>query len=174
MPSQEYLHNHFNYDPQSGELISLKNNCPVGTPHGKDYPYKVVRLNTKLRFVHRLIWVYVHGKIAPHKNIDHINGNPSDNRLINLRLVSQRDNIRNIKLRSNNTSGYHGVQWHKRCRKWQARIKTNNGSLYLGLFKDKKDAIAARQSAEKLNGYHDNHGKRKGGQLTPCTSLIPN
>ena len=159
MPSQQELRRLFIYDPSTGVVTNRRNGRPAGTPHGHKYPYKVVRLNYKSCFLHRLIWIYVHGEIPAGRNIDHINGFPDDNRLGNLRLATQSQNIRNLKLRSDNTSGFHGISWHKRSKKWMARIKGTNGYVYLGVYNDKADAITARKNAERKYAYHPNHGR---------------
>lgn len=91
--------------------------------------------------------------------VDHINGNRSDNRIVNLRAVSGLENNRNTKRYKNNTSGVLGVSWHKPDCRWRAHIKLPSGHITLGNFKDKNDAIAARKAAEKQYGFHQNHGR---------------
>ena len=81
--------------------------------------------------------------------VDHINHNTLDNRKENLRICTKKQNERNIKLRSNNVSGYTGVGFHKETNKWRAYIQKDNKLITLGLFKNKKDAIKARKEAEK-------------------------
>jgi len=81
--------------------------------------------------------------------IDHINGDPLDNRYENLRIVTPHQNIMNQGLRSNNKSGHKGVKWDKRIEKWCASIGYNYKNIYLGSFDKKEDAVNARQTAEK-------------------------
>jgi hypothetical protein len=57
------------------------------------------------------------------------------------------------------TSGKHGVSWHKAAGKWHARIYVHGRCVDLGLHTELSDAIAARDAAEKLHGYHSNHGR---------------
>jgi hypothetical protein len=109
---------------------------------------------------HRLAWLYVYGK-HPKRQIDHIDGDGLNNRINNLRDVTCRENLKNSRLRSNNTSGVSGVYFHKPSGKWQALIFTNSGRKYLGTFVDIKDAIAAREGAEIEHGYHENHGQER-------------
>ena len=106
---------------------------------------------------HRIIWLWCNGEMP--KTIDHINGIPSDNRIKNLRSVSQGENQKNLSIRTDNTSGNIGVLWHKSAKKWQARIYVNGKHKHLGYFSDKNEAIKTRKQAEIDYGYHENHGK---------------
>ncbi len=75
--------------------------------------------------------------------VDHINGNPQDNRLENLRACTLSQNQANRKLNVNNTSGYKGVRFHKTAGRWQARITFQGKELYLGLHWTIRDAVIA-------------------------------
>jgi len=77
------------------------------------------------------------------ENPDHIDGNPLDNRKLNLRQCTQQQNTYNSKLSKNNTSGCKGVSWDKSKSKWSAKIKHNYKSIHLGRFKDKEKAVRA-------------------------------
>lgn len=117
----------------------------VGVKHRHGHLY--ASINYKHYAVHRLIWLYVHGR-WPSRVIDHINGNPSDNRISNLRECTQLENMRNSRLRTDNTSGVKGVYWEKKERKWMAYINVNGKMKALGRFAAKEDAIASRTKAE--------------------------
>jgi SET domain-containing protein len=78
--------------------------------------------------------------------VDHIDNNKLNNRLDNLQLISQRENI--LKDRKSK-SKYTGVVWHEKAKKWMARIKFYGKSKYLGLFKNEHDAHLAYQNALK-------------------------
>ena len=106
---------------------------------------------------HRVIWKMHYG--TEPKEIDHINGDPSDNRIVNLRAVSHGVNLRNQKRRSTNTSGHMGVRRSRNGQRWQARIKAAGVERYLGTFEKFEDAIAARKQAERKHGFHENHGR---------------
>lgn len=82
------------------------------------------------------------------KYVDHINQNTLDNRLCNLRVVSNSTNLRNGRLRDNNKSGTKGVIWDKSRNKWMAFIRVDYKHIYLGRFQFKEDAIKARRDAE--------------------------
>ena len=97
-------------------------------------------------FMHNLVLNNTDKNILP----DHIHGKESrnDNRKSNLRLATFNQNKMNSQIQSNNTSGYTGVYWNKKSSKWQALIKINKKSIYLGLFDDKMEAVKARKEAE--------------------------
>ena len=83
------------------------------------------------------------------KNFDHKNRNPLDNRKANLRKTTHTQNMQNCSLRSNNTSGITGVDWHKKTLKWRARIVVNGVELLLGSYINFEDAVRARLQGEK-------------------------
>ena len=109
-------------------------------------------------FAHRVIWALVYGA-WPSDDIDHISGVKDDNRIENLRVVSRTENMRNKKLYSNNLSGRVGVVFHRRCKRWHARIRINNQKIHLGGYGTFEEACAARSAAEKSLGFHRNHGR---------------
>jgi len=95
----------------------------------------------------------IHNFILEIKWVDHINRNRLDCREENLRLTTNQQNICNQGLHKNNTSGYKGVYWEKKANKWHAQIMYNRKCLYLGLFKDKKEAaLAYNKKAVELFG----------------------
>lgn len=106
---------------------------------------------------HRVIWALVHG--CDPEYIDHINGDPSDNRIDNLRSVSASENAMNCRKPKTNTSGYHGVHWNEANQKWLATMTVRGRSIYLGSFESKKDAARARRVANRKYGFHENHGR---------------
>lgn len=108
---------------------------------------------------HRLVWLYVAGE-WPGRQVDHINQNRSDNRISNLRAVTNQDNQRNSSLSKNNTSGVAGISWNKSVRLWHARITDSYRRKHLGFFVDWFEAVCARKSAESQLGFHPNHGRR--------------
>lgn len=105
---------------------------------------------------HRVAWAIYHGHWP--ENIDHINGIKTDNRILNLREVSNSQNSKNMKRYSTNTSGVTGVRQIGNG-SFQATICVNRKRITLGSFKELKDAIKARKEAEILYGFHENHGR---------------
>ncbi|MGM9988528.1 MAG: HNH endonuclease [Bacillaceae bacterium] len=106
--------------------------------------YPCTRRNNKDIFMHRLIL-----NAREEVYIDHINHIEYDNRKENLRLVSHGENMLNKNKYKNNSSGYPGVNWHKRSQKWIARISINKKQTELGRFNSKEEAIAVRKAAEE-------------------------
>lgn len=92
---------------------------------------------------HRLIM----GVTDPKIQVDHINGNKLDNRKENLRLATNQQNSCNVGPQKNNTSGYKGVGWCKKSKKYQVRIKGKNKQVWLGLFDDIVEAARAYDRA---------------------------
>jgi hypothetical protein len=109
-------------------------------------------------FAHRLAWEFSHGAIPAEHEIDHIDHNPSNNTLANLRLVTKAENRRNRAADSRNKSGVNGVHWSRHANAWEAQIRSNRVSRHLGHFKNLEDAAAARKAAEQSLGFHPNHG----------------
>ena len=107
---------------------------------------------------HRIAMAMHLGRMLTDKEfIDHINGNRGDNRAENMRLVDRKQNMRNAKRPSDNTSGVIGVSRFKGCKgkPWRARIHQKD----IGIFATFEEAVAARKAAEIEYGYHKNHGR---------------
>lgn len=105
--------------------------------------------------VHRLIFFMFNGYFP--RFVDHIDGNPRNNKIENLRPATIEQNARNAKTPITNTSGRKGVYWNKSTRKWSAAIRCNDKLRHLGTFDDFNDAVKARESAEK-----EHHGEYAG------------
>ena len=100
--------------------------------------------------IHRLIMDAPKGM-----EVDHINGNPLDNRKSNLRICTIAENLRNKGAGKNNTSGYKGVSWVKRNKRWLAQIKHNGKQVYIGHYKNKEEAARAYdKKAKELHGEY--------------------
>lgn len=135
------------------------NTCFAGKEAGcvKFTGYRHISLGGKFYQAHRLVWLHVYGS-WPDK-IDHIDGDKSNNRINNLRSVTDAENSRNKPISSANTSGCVGVSFSKQSGKWYAYIKTGGKMQSLGFYADIAAAIAARKSAEFSLGFHENHGR---------------
>ena len=118
------------------------------------------KIKARLYQNHRLVWALVHGA-WPADQIDHINGDPEDNRIENLRVVSNAENQRNRGQSRNNTSGTNGVYWHSRDHVWTSFIRENGKQRSLGAFASAAQATAARKAAEQRLGYTARHGESK-------------
>lgn len=97
--------------------------------------------------------------LDPTLEIDHINGNHLDNSPENLRLANRAENKRNSKLPTNNHSGYKGVHWNKKCKKWHCQIRYMKKPIYLGVYLDPLEAhLAYCKKAKELFGEYWNPG----------------
>lgn len=121
--------------------------------------YRFVRDAGKKLYVHRIVWELLAGPIGAGREIDHINGNRSDNRIENLRAVTRSENLKNQRSVRANRTGYRGVTRLEDGR-FLARVWSNGKAIVLGRFDSAEQAFAARLSAAPHYGYHENHGKR--------------
>jgi hypothetical protein len=110
--------------------------------------YIQIKIDGEKHLAHRLVFLHEHGYF-PENHIDHIDGNPSNNKIKNLREVSQQCNLRNTGNWITNTSGVKGVSWCKKGNKWMAKICVNGKQKNLGYYKNFNDAVMARYQAEK-------------------------
>lgn len=123
--------------------------------------YVIFSIFKRLYKAHRVAWAIYHGE-WPDRHLDHIDGNRSNNRISNLRVVSRTENNMNMARKSTNTSGQTGVSRTKSGMRWRARIQANGKAKTIGSFATKEQAIAARKLAEVYYGFHDNHGREEG------------
>lgn len=98
--------------------------------------YYYVSFNKVKYLMHRLIWFYHHGYFPA--TVDHINGDPGDNKIENLRAASRHQNMRNTKMRTNNSSGYRGVS--KVGKRWHVCITYGGGTVHLGNYDTPEEA----------------------------------
>jgi len=105
----------------------------------------------------RIIWKMVHG--TDPDVIDHKDGDTQNNRINNLKDVSQAVNTKNRSNYKNNTSGYPGVSWIARLQKWQVTTGGSKNRKYHGVYQNLEEAIQVKQQMEKDYGYHPNHGR---------------
>ena len=109
---------------------------------------------------HRVVWALYFGQ-WPAERVDHINGNPADNRIANLRLVTAAQNAMNAARPSRNKSGVLGVLPGTAPGRWRAQIRHAGRTHHLGTFDTIEEAAAARRAADREFGFHPNHGREK-------------
>lgn len=154
MISQEYLKTIIYYNPETGLINKLKNACPQRKNKvirkSKDF-YLHLEIDGLVFRQHRLAWLYMTGDCP--KYIDHINGIKSDNRFCNLRCASSSQNIQNVGKRITNSSGYKGVSYEDKKRKWRAKIGINYKIIHSGYFNCSTAAhFAYCRAAKKYHG----------------------
>lgn len=126
---QKVLHELFDYNSETGKWANKINRgarARKGQPAGclKKDGYNQIMINGHSYYTRRLAWAYVYGDFPEGGQplIDHINGNPSDNRIANLKISSHSENMKNQKMQSNNTSGVNGV--------YRQEIVSSSGKIY--------------------------------------------
>lgn len=143
---REYL----NYDPVTGLLTHVKRPGRLrrGEPATKvdSHGYLKVTIDKRSYKAHRVVWAHVHGE-WPAAEIDHINGDRADNRLVNLRLAVHSENGQNRRKASNNRSGITGVS--RKGKRWRAQIGAAGKKVHLGVFDSPEEAAAAYADAKR-------------------------
>jgi hypothetical protein len=165
---QKNLKELLSYNEETGEFYWLRrpdlnraskifNSKYAGKRAGVESPrkYRYIRMRGIGFFSEsRLAWLYVTGQ-WPSGEIDHINGDPSDNRFVNLRVASRSQNGANRGIHSNNQSGFKGVT--KARNKWTAEVSFQKKKLRLGRFNTPQEAYAAYLGASKA--FHGEFAK---------------
>lgn len=160
IPSQAGLRRIFDYNPETGDLIWLYrpekgshwNGRFAGKVAGTEHQgYIRVKLDGRKYQAHRLVWMLAYGECPEHMQLDHINGFRNDNRVENLRLVSNQQNQFNRSC--NDGRGYKGV--YRKGKSWKAEITVPDGRKYLGMFRTPEQAaIAYDAAARRWHGEH--------------------
>lgn len=150
--TQERLKELLYYDPETGVFTWTFHN-KFNAHKGKPCTYTAngrvqIMIKGKPYLAHRLAWLYVNGSF-PSKHIDHINGDPVDNRISNLREATPTENAQNTRIRSDNTSGFPGVRLDTKKGKWHAQIRYCGKRYHLGFYPEKELAIRAYLAAKK-------------------------
>lgn len=130
---------------------SLSNRIRVGEEAGSKRKSGYVRvvISGKMHSVHRICWQLHFGEIPAGLVVDHIDGDKHNNRIENLRVVTNQVNLLNAKKSKNNNTGITGVCWDKRRKSWMAYFGRGNT---LGNFKSFTEACEARIVAEVSSG----------------------
>lgn len=150
--------------PETGEIFRTFKNGTV-KPAGwlsRD-GYKYLDVCGKVRAFHRAMWEHVNGPIPDSLEIDHIDGDRLNNKIVNLRLVTRSQNMQNQhRPRSNNvTSGIKGVHWDKSRGKWRVHIGVGKRGFFIGRF-DCLEAATEAYSAAALTHHTHNPSGSKG------------
>lgn len=159
--SANELKRHVEYDPLTGIFTRLMkepstrlartwNTRYGGQPAGwtNERGYVEVSINGKVHLGHRLAWLYMTGE-WPVAEVDHVNGEPSDNRWANLRAASRRQNAMNTKIRSHSKTGVKGVHYYPQWDRYQAKITVAGHCKSLGYYATADEAGSVYQEAAK-------------------------
>lgn len=157
--SQKELKERLRYDAETGNFYWAKvlprSSSRVGDIAGcieNKNGYRVIKINRRMYKAHRLAWLYVHGQ-WPNEVLDHVNGDPSDNRICNLREATHSQNMWNSRTPKNSSSGMKGASWCTTNKAWISSIKKNRKTYHLGHFATADEAAAAyRRAALELHG----------------------
>jgi hypothetical protein len=164
MLTQERLKELFDYQSTLGRLlwkVRKRANVRIGEIAGSKrnrLGYRAIGIDGVYFEEHRLIWSFHNGDIPKNGEIDHIDHVPSNNRIQNLRLTTRAGNCLNKSFQKNNTSGRIGVYADRG--NWRAMIGFQGKLIHLGNFSNKQDAVKARKEAERIYGFHSNHGMK--------------
>ena len=161
----------YTYSPETGCLLWANDNRSKGwkKTQSKGLPafttierkgYKNGKVLGLLMKEHRVVWAWHFGK-WPDFQIDHINGNTSDNRIENLRQVENDVNCRNQSMPKSNTSGYVGVSFHSQIRLWSAKYRKDYKDYHVGYFQCKTAAAIAVMQARLQHDFTARHGEKK-------------
>lgn len=148
----EALRDRLDYDAETGVFRWVRGgkgrypNAVAGCARPDGY----VRINVagKFYYAHRLAWLYVTGEWPQHQ-VDHINGDPNDNRWENLRQATPRQNRGNKGVQSNSLTGVKGVTWNAKEKRWIAYLSPNGKFKRIGSFRNLEDAKRARSEAAR-------------------------
>jgi hypothetical protein len=140
----------YNEDGTLTRLFSNNQHNKVGWVNSQGYCQ--VEVFNKNFMLHRIIYEMHNGTIPTGFQIDHIDGNPLNNKIENLRICTQIENRQNSKLSKNNTTGYRGIVKTPNG-KYQARLTVDGKKLYLGLFNTPEEAFnCVEQKRKELYG----------------------
>lgn len=148
-PHERMYHIHLGVEEQLGVAIVCQEGFDIASSYSGTWTkdgggHAVIKFKNTTHTLARVLikapWNY---------DVDHKNGNPLDNRIDNLQLITEQHNIAKGKMWNSNTSGYRGVCYIKETRKWLARVKVNKKQIHLGCHLTKEDAALAYNIAAK-------------------------
>jgi hypothetical protein len=146
------------YDPLSGEFTNrVSRGCRrAGARAGstrKDTGYIAIHIGGRDLYAHRLAWLLIYGDPGL-RGVDHINGNPSDNRIANLRLATVSQNQMNIPVFGRRGKGSRrlvGTYYAPQSGTYRARLTVDGKCYHLGYFDTEHAAHEAYLEARKVH-----------------------
>lgn len=167
----DFFHERYRYDPSTGDLYTkypmhgqgglIPTGSKAGSVETAKYNYKrivlSVRRDGKQRMyrAHRVIWLLMTGSY-PSGNIDHIDGDATNNRWDNLRIATQSENMANRSKQKNNTSGYKGVSKHGS--NWRAQLEIGGKKVIIGTYKTPEEAYQMYSAVSQQHNGEFFHG----------------
>ncbi len=144
----------FCYDPSTGDLtwrVAMGPRAVIGAVAGTSNANgrKYVKTGGKRYLVHRVAYLMVTG-VWPSKLLDHEDLNGANNRWDNLRDATPRQNQANRRATRTNKSGFKGVSWSKRSKKYRAQIRVNGTVVHLLYTPDKEEAAVWYKAFSEL------------------------
>ena len=163
LPTSACLREWFDYDQGTGvftwKKVHYTNVALMGKAAGTTNKHGYVLVGVPGFWqiqAHRLAWIFVHGLTIGGSEIDHIDGNPSNNAINNLRLATSSQQKQNKRVQSNNRSGLKGAFYthaNRSGKRWTSRIKVAGKVISLGYFHTAQEAHEAYgQAATKYFG----------------------
>lgn len=150
--TQEQLKEALSYNSETGvfyRCVAHKDK-KVGSVNGGGYV--LIRVMGKLYSAHRLAWMYIHGEF-PSGQIDHIDGDKTNNRISNLRDFTATENAINSTTNNNHSTGVKGVIWVKFANSWRTAISVGGKHRHFGYYRDFDEAVCARLALEQCMGW---------------------
>lgn len=174
-PTKDEILEKLDYNPDTG-VFTKKHNWgrpTAGNVAGRisNNGYRYIGIHGQQWLAHRLAWIICTGNDTT-LTIDHINGIRLDNRISNLREADRVTQGRNKALLCNNESGIMGVYRHSINDSWSVQIGINGKRVYIGSFPTLHEARAARFAAEKVIGFHENHGRHPNPRENPLLNPL--
>ena len=154
------------YNPETGDVIwnvdsgrwgNIKSGSLAGSLR-KD-GRRVIRLSKDVLIYSYHIPFILEGGIPEGYEVDHIDGNPGNDKRSNLRLVTSTQNKYNMRIPKNNTSGFKGVHWNAPTNSWRVRLRINGEHTHFGLFDNLEDAV--KVSLEVREWAHKEHARHR-------------
>ena len=155
----EYIRFNYDCDYIAGTIYKILKSGYRVRGETLGHPYKRVSIFGKNYQSHRVIWAHYY-RSQPPKMIDHIDGDPKNNAISNLRSATATQNQNNRKIASNNTSGFTGVCYIKKINKYKSTIYHKNKPIHLGCFRTANEAYEAY-----LEKKSEIHGEEWGRSL---------
>lgn len=155
LPDRALLRRLFFYDAGTGEFTRLPWGKIRTDRQGRVAGTKAssnsisISVNGEHYQAHRLAWVYENGPIPPGMEVDHIDNDPSNNMISNLRLASSSEQKMNKRIQSNSRSGLKGAYYHAchKGKKWRSQIKAGGALHFLGYYHTAEEAHEAYKHA---------------------------